>query len=61
MREEMRRSLTTHEGDRAQRLLHEDLSDGRKVVMGVVRHHDSCKQDGHYSCRRERKIEFNRR
>lgn len=57
----MRRSLTTHEGDCAQCLLHEDLGDGWKVVMGVVRHHDSCKQDGHYSCRWEREREFSQR
>lgn len=56
-----RRLLTAHEGDCAQRLLHEDLGDGRKVVMGVVRHDDSCKQDGHYSClwERERERESN--
>lgn len=28
LREKMRKSLTTHEGDCAQRLLHEDLGDG---------------------------------
>lgn len=43
--------LTTHEGHCAQSLLHEDLGDGGQVVMGVVGHDDSSKQDGHYPCR----------
>lgn len=44
------KSLTTHKGHCAQCLLHEDLSDGRQVVMSVVRHRNSSKQDRHNSC-----------
>lgn len=43
--------LTTHKGHCAQCLLHKDLGDRRQVVMGVVRHHNSRKQDRHYSCK----------
>lgn len=48
--------LTTHEGHCPQGLLHEDLGDRRQVVMGVVRHRNSRKQDGHYSCRRRERF-----
>lgn len=44
------RGPTTHEGYCAQCLLHEDLSNRRQVVMRVVGHHNTGKQNGHYSC-----------
>lgn len=44
-----RKLLTAHKGHSAQRLLHEDLGNGREVVMCVVRHHNSSKQDRHDS------------
>lgn len=41
---------TTHEGHSTQCLLHQNLGDRRQVVVGVVGHHDSRKQNRHDSC-----------
>lgn len=51
-------SLTTHEGHGTQCLLHEDLGDRRQVVMGVVRHHNTRKQDRHNTCRKREGVIF---
>ena len=37
----------TDEGERPHGLLHRDLGDGREVVVGVLAHDDSTKEDGH--------------